>query len=434
MSWIDLTNLIIVSAGLALTLSGLLLSLFVHNIEHSARVFFIMLFSILTAYVAADLTSQISLVFLGESFAELSRTAIFLESLLSSILMPILTCYLLFESGETHYIQNLPFLLVAGLWGLYVFLLVFTQYSTMVYSVTDQNVYTRGPLYPLLLIPPILLMIINLVVLIKRQDRLSKRTRIAFFSYIVIPLTAMLIQVFSYGLLLIPLFSVIAAFVVFVTLLMEQNDRILMQKEENLRNRMNIKVLTMRPHFILNTLSSIYYLCGSDPEKAQKTIDDFMTYLRNNFNALVKEGLIPFEGELEHTKAYLAVEKNRYDSLLYVEYDITHTVFQLPPLTLQPVVKNAVKHGVDPDLKPLHIFIRTFCTEDESIIIVEDTGPGFGAQITSQRPSKDKEADLHLGLNTVKERLKIECSGSLELSEREGGGCIVTIRIPDKKE
>ena len=159
-----------------------------------------------------------------------------------------------------------------------------------------------------------------------------------------------------------------------------------------------------------------------------------MTYLRNNYNALVKEGLVPFEDELGHTKAYLAVEKNRYESLLYVEYDINHTVFQLPPLTLQPIVENAVKHGVDPDLKPLHIFIRTFCTEDESIIIVEDTGPGFGAETVSERPSRDKDADLHLGLNTVKERLMIECSGSLELSEREGGGCVATIRIPDKKK
>ncbi|MCR4654794.1 MAG: histidine kinase [Lachnospiraceae bacterium] len=441
MGWIDITNLIIVSAGIALTLSGLILSISLHNIEHSTRVFFIVFFSILTAYAASDLTSQISLVFLGESFAWLSRLAIFLESFLSSLLMPALTYHLLVESKETSggklYMQTgrPPVLnIVLGLWGIYVLLLVITQYTTGIYCVTAQNVYKRGPYYPLLLISPILLMLVNLIALIKRRSRLSRRTRIAFFSYIAIPLLGMLIQMWFYGLLLIPLFTVIAASVMFIFLLVEQTDRIIKQKEENLRNRMNIQVLLMRPHFILNTLSSIYYLCGSDPLKAQKTIDDFTKYLRNNFNALVKKGLIPFEDELEHTKAYLSVEKSRYETLLYVEYDITHTFFQLPPLTLQPIVENAVKHGVDPELKPLNVFIRTFNTDNESVIIVEDTGPGFGSEEYLKQPLPENGTDLHLGLENVKERLRLECGGSLEITERKGGGTVVTIRIPDKRK
>ena len=197
----------------------------------------------------------------------------------------------------------------------------------------------------------------------------------------------------------------------------------LTQKEESAQQRAQIAVLQMRPHFIHNTLMSIYYLCARDPEKAQRTIRDFSRYLQNNFTAIVEEDMIPFEKELEHTRAYLAVEQALYQDRLFVEFDTPYTFFRIPPLTLQPIVENAIKHGLDPDLDPLYISVITRDMARGVQITVEDTGPGY-------LPTDDDEP--HFALGNVRERLKTMCSGTLEIEPREAGGTKVTIFVPWK--
>ncbi|MBR1568955.1 MAG: histidine kinase, partial [Lachnospiraceae bacterium] len=184
----------------------------------------------------------------------------------------------------------------------------------------------------------------------------------------------------------------------------------------------SITVLEMRPHFIYNTMTSIYYLCKQDPDKAQQVILNFNNYLRKNFTAIVKENTIPFHEELEHTQAYLAVEQVRYENMIVVHYDTPHTSFRLPPLTLQPIVENAVKYGVDPDAEPLNIHIQTRKTEHGSEIIIKNNGSSFIEY-------GDKEP--HIALNNIRERLTLMCHGTLTIGPLMSGGTIVTIQIPN---
>ena len=114
-----------------------------------------------------------------------------------------------------------------------------------------------------------------------------------------------------------------------------------------------------------------------DPLKARQITMDFTNYLRRNFNAVASDSAIPFSMELEHTRAYLAVEQTQFGDRLVVESDTPFTRFRLPPLTLQPIVENAVKHGMNPYAGPLRISIQTRHTEDGTEIIVEDNGTGF---------------------------------------------------------
>ena len=193
------------------------------------------------------------------------------------------------------------------------------------------------------------------------------------------------------------------------------------QKEETVRQRTQVAVLQMRPHFIYNTLMSIYYLCAQDPQKAQQVILDFSRYLQGSFTAIANETTIPFTEELEHTRAYLAVEQARYQGQLFVEFNTPNTFFRIPSLTLQPIVENAVKHGLDPDLEPLYVSIVTEETDEDIRITVEDTGPG-------NAPS-DEDAP-HFALNNIRDRLKSMCGGSLEIEPREAGGTKVTVLIP----
>ena len=194
------------------------------------------------------------------------------------------------------------------------------------------------------------------------------------------------------------------------------------QQREIAQQRASIMVLQMRPHFIYNTMTSIYCLCSRDPEKAQRVVMDFTTYLRKNFTAVASDAPVPFTSELDHTRAYLAVEQAQYAKSLIVEYDTPHTFFRVPPLTLQPIVENAIKHGRDPNADPLRISIRTRHTDAGAEIMVEDNGPGFD-------PSD--ESKPHTTLNNIRQRLEMMCGGSMTIQPREGGGTVVKVTIPD---
>ena len=421
---IDLINFSAAVTGLVIVLLGLFFTLAVNSLEKWTRRFFVALFSVAAAYVASDLLSQVSLLFLGPDYAVLSRIAVFCESFFSSLLMPMITVYLLRCSGERR--KRTPlFASMLTLWLVYVALLIFTQFSTEIYSISNKNVYQRGPWYFMLLVPPAAMMIMNCISLFFRRKQLTKKQRAAFTVYLLIPLGCMLIQMFSYGLLMIVIGTSVSAMIMFVFILLDQVDHSIRQQKENAAQQASITVLQMRPHFIYNTLMSIYYLCKQDAEKAQQVILDFSSYLRKNFTAIAKADAIPFEEELEHTRAYLAVEQARFKDQLLVEFDTPFTDFRIPPLTLQPIVENAVKHGMDPELEPLFISISTRRQDGYAEITVDDSGPGY-------QPVDDNEP--HIGLDNVRERLKMMCKGDLTISRRDCGGTIVTIRIPVQED
>ncbi len=247
-----------------------------------------------------------------------------------------------------------------------------------------------------------ILFIAELVIVIRRWKKLTVGQRIIFLVMFALP--------HPWCILFLELF-----------LMQEQNRRYLLQKEELAREKTRVAVMQMRPHFIYNTLMSIYYLCQEDAEKAQRVILDFSSYLHNNFTAIAREDNVPFHDELEHTRAYLAVEKARFEDKLYVEFDTPVTVFKLPPLTLQPIVENAVKHGISPDLDPLYLTVRTEDTGEGVRLTVEDTGPGFA-------PSDNDEPLI--ALDNIRRRLKAMCGGTLYIEPREGGGTKVTVFVP----
>lgn len=417
---IDMVNFAAAATGLMIVLLGLVFTVAVRYLETWSRRFFIVLFSVAAAYVVSDLLSQVSLLFLGPDYSALSRIAVFCESFFSSLMMPMMTQYLLRCSGERR--KRTPlFASMVTLWGVYAALLVFTQFTTEIYSVSPDNVYQRGPWYFVLLLPPAAMMGLNLVSLVFRRKRLTRRQRLAFAIYLLLPLCCMLLQMASYGLLTIVIGTSLSIMIMFVFILLDQVDHSIRQQQENAAQQASIAVLQMRPHFIYNTLMSIYYLCRQDAEKAQQVILDFSSYLRKNFTAIAKEETIPFPDEVEHTRAYLAVEQARFRDRLLVEFDLPFTAFRVPPLTLQPIVENAVKHGLDPELEPLFISVSSRRQDGYAEVIVDDSGPGF-------KPTDNDEP--HIALANIRDRLKMMCGGELAISSRDCGGTVVTIRIP----
>ena len=207
-----------------------------------------------------------------------------------------------------------------------------------------------------------------------------------------------------------------------------QMERELVRKERELQDA---KVKTMmnqiRPHFIYNTLVSIYVLCKEDPERASEVVSEFTNYLQANFTAIASTELTSFGEELRNTRAYVAVESVLYGDKLQVEYDTEFTAFRLPPLTLQPLVENAVKYGVGKGYSPGHIRILSRAVPGGAELTVEDNGPGYA-------PSPREDNEAHIGLASVRERLELMCSGTLSVGPRAGGGTTVTVFVPSGKE
>ena len=428
----NIINLLASSSGLMLALVGLILAFRSRFMYSWGRSFFIVFFSLLSLYAAFDLADLLSYSFTKTAGTSLSQLFLFLSSLFSSMLMPMIAILMLHLSDEQLRGSRL-LRIVIPVWVIYAVLLVITQFTTFIYYYDNNNVYHRGPYYPLLLAPPVAIMIIIFIALLNRRDRLTKRQFRAFLVYILLPLACMLIQMQFSGVPIIVLGTSVAAFVMFYNVSGEQLMISMQQREENAKLLADNRVLQMRPHFIYNTLMSIYYLCGQDPEKAQEVILDFSSYLRKNFTAIATENLIPFTDELEHTRAYLAVEEARFEDLLSVEFDTPFINFRLPTLTLQPVVENAVKHGMDPESDPLHIKVMTRETDRDHLVIVEDNGEGFSDDQDAQAVNTAAAADgegAHIAISNIRERLESSCGGSLDISAREGGGTIVTIKIP----
>ena len=199
-------------------------------------------------------------------------------------------------------------------------------------------------------------------------------------------------------------------------------EKALRKKEEELRDaRIQSMMNQMRPHFINNTLSSVYLLCREDPEQAAKVVSDFTEYLQGNFSAISAAKPVSFREELRHTQAYLAVEKSLYGAKLNVEFDTEYMSFRLPPLTLQPIAENAVKHCINRCAGALHIVIRTRRTDAGSVITVEDNGPGFD-------PSGCVSS--HNTLENIRQRLEMMCGGNIIIAGRDCGGAVVTITVP----
>lgn len=424
---IDLTNFGIVCAGLIVAIIGLILTMSSPYIERISLKFFMISFSLLIAYTFSDLISQLSLVILGPDNEILSRIAIFCESLFSSMLMPMLTWYLLKCAGKNPWKNRIMYSACVFFTG-YIILLITTQFTTAIYYVTENNVYHRGPLYPVLLIFPALLMFLNLTALSHNRKHLTSRQSQAFAVYLIIPLICMLIQMSSYGLLLIVIGTSISTFFMLIFIIIDHMEQYVNEREENAIAQASIRVLQMRPHFIYNTMTSIYYLCEQNPKKAMKAIDNFTNYLRKNFSAIAKNGTIPFKEELEHVRTYLAIEQVRFEGELFVEFDTPHTNFRIPPLTLQPIIENSIKYGVDPELEPLYISVQTNESDNGSEIIVIDNGPGFDE--TSNAADDNREP--HIAIDNIRERLYMMCGGTISFSIREEGGTVVRIWIPEK--
>ena len=187
-------------------------------------------------------------------------------------------------------------------------------------------------------------------------------------------------------------------------------------------SRISTMMSQIRPHFIYNTLGSIEQLCNIDPQKAGELVHNFAKYLRGNLRELDNPRPILMSQEMEHVRHYISIENVRFPDMTF-SFEMDSVDFHIPALTVQPIVENAIKHGLMKLPKGGTIRVVSYETDTHYCVSVEDDGAGFD---TSELLDERK----HVGIRNIRERLAAMVEGTLEIESTVGIGTKVLITIP----
>ncbi|HEX2927577.1 MAG TPA: histidine kinase [Ruminiclostridium sp.] len=197
---------------------------------------------------------------------------------------------------------------------------------------------------------------------------------------------------------------------------------------ENLRLKIkeaetDLMLSQIKPHFIFNALTAILALIRTNPRQAESMVKSFSKYLRANMTSIESKDPIPFENELKHIKTYVELEQVRFQKRLNVIYDINIQNFKVPPLTIQPLVENAIRHGICKRKDGGTIVIRTYLENNYVCIEIQDDGIGFDTDILIGGYGNS------LGIKNVKFRLS-QINAIFNINSEQDKGTLVRVQIP----
>ncbi|WP_167957100.1 sensor histidine kinase [Anaerosporobacter faecicola] len=212
-------------------------------------------------------------------------------------------------------------------------------------------------------------------------------------------------------------------------LITEANDL----RERLLHSQITLMLSQIQPHFLFNTLTAIRTLIKKKPDEAYKLVGHFAKYLRANLNSINSQDLIPFAEELNHIKTYVNIELVRFNHQFEVIYDIDIEDFKVPPLCIQPIVENAIKHGVCKIIEGGVVTIRTRLIGGSIIVEVIDNGIGFDVnEYESDQGDDTDKKNPSVGIKNIKMRLTKICDATFKIQSIKGSGTIVTVVFPRK--
>lgn len=202
--------------------------------------------------------------------------------------------------------------------------------------------------------------------------------------------------------------------------------QMLEEKETQLTlSRISVMMSQIRSHFVFNILNAISGMCKYDPEKADETVVRFARYLRNNIDIMENDKPLLFSTELSHLEDYVVLEQMRFGDKIEFCADVQTDQFMIPPLILQPVVENAIKHGLTKKPSGGTVTLRTWEEGENIKISVEDDGVGF--ELSELKKSSS------IGLKNIRYRLRHLVNGTMDIQSRVGEGTRITITIPKKE-
>ena len=329
------------------------------------------------------------------------------------------------DEGESPDILAWVGALISFVYGVFWFV---SDFQGAIYTQSTETI-TFGPLYVAGQIGGYAVGLISVMILFKYRRVYTRGEMIGFSLFIFIPLLGSLLKYVFTDVILMPLLITISIIIIQGFIQITRELVYGRQQTELAKMQTDLLLSRMKPHFIYNVLNTIYALCDVSSEQAKKAIVAFSMYLRKSLVDMDSHELIPFEEELKHVENYLYIEKLRFGKNLDIVYDIKERDFYLPPLSLQTVVENAVRHGIEKKPGGGSLFIETSKKGREYHITVKDTGAGFDADRVPLTIYVDRDGKKHVGLYSASYRLQKLCSGSLKIESHKGEGTQVDILV-----
>ncbi len=305
------------------------------------------------------------------------------------------------------------------------------------YNFDEKNLYHRADFYWLNMLIPIISIAFTTALIIKYRKNLSKANFSALLIYLLLPLIATIVQTFVYGLSLTNMTSAITTLLLFVVHEVDKSERLIekekevaRQKEQLSETKVSLMMSKIHPHFISNTLLTIQGLYHMNIDDADRIMNTFIRYLQQSFSNISVNVPVDFSMDLEHAKNYTDISLARWPDMT-IEYNIECVDFKIPYLTLQPLIENAVRHGLMPLEEGGKITVSTYEDDAYNYISIVDNGVGFDINNPISHQFKNDRA--HIGLSNVKDRIKIMSHGTLEIDSVIDKGTTILIKLPKEE-
>lgn len=310
--------------------------------------------------------------------------------------------------------------------GCYLVLVFLSMFNGMLFQVDAHGNLTDGSYYWIALLIDPMILLIEILVVVHYRKNLSRFGTIVMLNFGLVSLLTTGLQSIWYP---VPelLACTLALLLMFMLFYWEMAKNLVENERELMQSQVSLAISQIQPHFLYNTLSTIAELCRKDSAMAEEVTNRFALYLRGNLEHMGDSFPVEFSKELKHVQTYLWIEKIRFQEELQVVYDIQTEDFIIPALTVQPLVENAVKHGMMGSENVCTITIRTKCVERGYQVIIEDDGCGFDPEQVKNDGRK------HIGIESVRSRLKFMVGGTLTVKSAIGKGTTVIIEIPGKE-
>ena len=310
--------------------------------------------------------------------------------------------------------------------GCYLVLVFLSMFNGMLFQVDAHGNLTDGSYYWIAWLIDPMILLIEILVVVHYRKNLSRLGTIVMLNFGLVSLLTTGLQSIWYP---VPelLACTLALLLMFMLFYWEMAKNLVENERELMQSQMSLAISQIQPHFLYNTLSTIAELCRKDSAMAEEVTNRFALYLRGNLEHMGDSFPVEFSKELKHVQTYLWIEKIRFQEELQVVYDIQTEDFIIPALTVQPLVENAVKHGMMGSENVCTITIRTKCVERGYQVIIEDDGCGFDPEQVKNDGRK------HIGIESVRSRLKFMVGGTLTVKSAIGKGTTVIIEIPGKE-
>lgn len=333
-----------------------------------------------------------------------------------------LTSFIKENAVVTYRLANI----VGAVCAVYLVMILTSPFTDAIFTIDAGGYYQEGILKEVSFILDPVVMVVVIILTLRYRKTMKVKGILYLISIGVLTIPTMLLWDVWYP---EPEYMMMTLYFIMVFLLFHKEMTILLVKKEKemAESKITTAISQIQPHFIFNSLSTIKFLVKKDQMEALEAIDEFSDYLRGSMDSLTRKCCVPFSEELELVNHYMYLEKKRFGDKINIKYDIQLDGFMVPALSVQPIVENAVKHGIRGQLKGGTIEIATKEDTKNFIIQVTDDGAGFDPQ------AKKEDGKSHVGIANVQKRLALMCEGTLEIESAPQKGCQVTIRIPKRK-